>query len=147
MADISKLDELRVKTNKQLLQIINNGLELGIRHARQALKSADTWDAAEYGYSRAKKAYGEGSKLITLIDEITGEEWSKVKARLGHLRGMLEALSGIGSMPSPTEDKIAALARALWEAKGCPEGLPEEDWFRAERALKGPNRCRLVQMN
>jgi hypothetical protein len=24
----------------------------------------------------------------------------------------------------------------LWKARGCPEGLPEEDWFRAERALK-----------
>jgi len=31
----------------------------------------------------------------------------------------------------------ANLARAVWEARGSPQGLPEEDWFRAERALKG----------
>jgi hypothetical protein len=28
-----------------------------------------------------------------------------------------------------------ALAYQLWEARGCPEGTPEEDWFNAEKAL------------
>lgn len=36
---------------------------------------------------------------------------------------------------SPTHDEIAALAYSLWEARGCPEGSPEEDWLNAERAL------------
>jgi hypothetical protein len=31
---------------------------------------------------------------------------------------------------------IAALARAIWESKGCPSGSHEEDWFEAERKLK-----------
>jgi hypothetical protein len=30
---------------------------------------------------------------------------------------------------------VPTLARALWKARECPEGSPEEDWFRAERAL------------
>ena len=38
--------------------------------------------------------------------------------------------------PTPTHEEIGALAHALWEARGCPEGSPEEDWLRAERELK-----------
>jgi len=30
---------------------------------------------------------------------------------------------------------IAALAYALWQEKGCPEGTHEEDWLRAEQEL------------
>lgn len=31
---------------------------------------------------------------------------------------------------------IAALAYALWQERGCPEGSPDEDWFQAEERLK-----------
>ena len=33
------------------------------------------------------------------------------------------------------EEQIAALAYALWEERGCPDGSPEEDWLRAEKEL------------
>ena len=36
---------------------------------------------------------------------------------------------------SLTHEEIAALAYSLWEARGRPEGSPEEDWLNAERAL------------
>jgi len=36
---------------------------------------------------------------------------------------------------SLTREEIAALAYSLWEARGRPEGSPEEDWLNAERAL------------
>jgi hypothetical protein len=36
---------------------------------------------------------------------------------------------------SPAHEQIAALAYSLWQARGCPEGSPEEDWLNAERAL------------
>lgn len=36
----------------------------------------------------------------------------------------------------PTQEEIAALAHSLWEARGCPSGTPDEDWFNAERTLK-----------
>src|SRR6059058_5056529 len=32
-------------------------------------------------------------------------------------------------------DQIASLAHTLWEARGCPEGSPDQDWFEAERRL------------
>ena len=31
---------------------------------------------------------------------------------------------------------IAARAYQLWLARGCPNGSPEEDWFRAEQELQ-----------
>jgi len=34
------------------------------------------------------------------------------------------------------EHDIAALAHSLWQARGCPEGSPEQDWFRAAEELR-----------
>jgi hypothetical protein len=34
-------------------------------------------------------------------------------------------------------DDIATLAYALWQARGCPAGSPEEDWDHAVRKLRG----------
>ena len=132
----TKFDQLRIKTEIQLVQLIDAELDRGTRDARQALKFADTWPVAEECYRRAKRVYATAARLIPVVATITEDERIRVESRLEHLQGMLEALSAIGSTPAPAEDEIAALARAVWEARGCPEGLPEEDWFRAERALK-----------
>jgi hypothetical protein len=37
----------------------------------------------------------------------------------------------------PTHEQIAVLAYSLWQARGCPEGTGEEDWFTAEKTLNG----------
>jgi hypothetical protein len=34
-------------------------------------------------------------------------------------------------------EQIAALAYEFWLARGCPQGTPDEDWFRAEREIDG----------
>ena len=34
------------------------------------------------------------------------------------------------------QEQIAALAHALWQERGCPEGSSEEDWFKAERQVR-----------
>jgi len=33
------------------------------------------------------------------------------------------------------QQEVAALAYKFWQARGCPEGTPEEDWFRAEQEI------------
>jgi len=33
------------------------------------------------------------------------------------------------------EATIASRAYELWLARGCPQGSPEEDWYRAEQGL------------
>jgi len=37
---------------------------------------------------------------------------------------------------NPAHEAIAALAYSMWQARGCPDGTPDEDWFNAEKALK-----------
>jgi len=34
------------------------------------------------------------------------------------------------------EGDIPALAYKLWQSRGCPEGSPQEDWFRAVEELE-----------
>lgn len=36
----------------------------------------------------------------------------------------------------PLTEQIAALAHALWQERGCPEGSPEEDWLKAEQEIR-----------
>jgi hypothetical protein len=38
-----------------------------------------------------------------------------------------------GLTARPEHEHIALLAYALWQERGCPEGSPEVDWFRAEQ--------------
>ena len=46
----------------------------------------------------------------------------------------------ITAMRDSAEDheSIARLAYLYWEARGCPIGSPEEDWYRAENELRQP---------
>lgn len=37
---------------------------------------------------------------------------------------------------APTQEEVAVLAYSLWQARGCPVGTPDEDWFSAESRLK-----------
>jgi len=136
MTERSKFDDLRLKTDRQLIQLANTELDLGIRDAHQALEHAEDWAAAERHYLLAERALAQASRLIRLAGDTRDDGHCRVESRLEHLREVLEGLSVLGSASAPTGDEVPALARALWKARGCPEGLPEEDWFRAERALK-----------
>src|ERR1035437_2288336 len=101
MTELSKFDQLRIKTEIQLVQLINAELDHGTRDSRQALKFADTWSVAEECYRRAKKVYATAARLIPVVAEITEDERNRVESRLEHLQGMLESLSAIGSTPTP----------------------------------------------
>jgi Protein of unknown function (DUF2934) len=135
MAVLCRFDQLRIKTDRQLIQLVNDALTRGIREAHHALKSAEACDFAEDHRRRAKRAYAEAARFIPLITEIPELERNLIEAQLAHLREMLDGLWVLGHL-SPTEDNIPTLARALWNARDCPEGSPEEDWFQAERALQ-----------
>jgi hypothetical protein len=41
----------------------------------------------------------------------------------------------IGRSEPENQEEIAALAHALWQARGCPDGSPDEDWYQAKREL------------
>jgi hypothetical protein len=133
MAALCRLDQLRIKTDRQVIHLVNDALTLGIREARQALRAADAWAFVEGHHLRAKRAYDEATR-IAFVAEIPEPERNRLEAKLGHLRDMLDGLLVLGH-PAPTRDNIPTLARALWKARDCPEGTPEQDWFQAERAL------------
>jgi hypothetical protein len=33
-------------------------------------------------------------------------------------------------------EQVAKLAYVLWQERGCPDGSPEDDWYRAEEQLQ-----------
>ena len=37
----------------------------------------------------------------------------------------------------PSHEETSRLARLLWEARGKVDGSAEQDWYAAERALRG----------
>ena len=50
-------------------------------------------------------------------------------------------VSTLEEISEPDESRqIAARAYELWQARGCPDGTPDEDWFRAEREIAGSKR-------
>jgi len=54
-------------------------------------------------------------------------------------RGFIDVLEPepVAQSVPPTAEEIASLAYSYWQSRGCPAGSPWEDWFRAERDLKG----------
>jgi hypothetical protein len=92
MAELSRFDKLRLRTEEQLIQLIDNELDRGIRDARHALRSAGTWAITEELYHRAQRSYAEVSRLIPLAAEISEDERSAMESRLEDLRRMLAPL-------------------------------------------------------
>jgi Protein of unknown function (DUF2934) len=128
----TKFDELRTKTERELVYLINSELDLGIEEARQAL-IADTSNSIYDHYFRARQAYFRVSRLIPLMEE-PAEDQPSPEVRLQSLGEVLDGLST--GTAAPKKENIAPLARELWKARGCPDGSPDDDWFKAEKVLK-----------
>ena len=47
---------------------------------------------------------------------------------------------GKPAVTSVDDEEVSALAYRLWQERGCPEGSPQDDWFLAERELRGLGR-------
>jgi Protein of unknown function (DUF2934) len=59
------------------------------------------------------------------------KEWKTTTGREGGIT--TTALTDVSEPENQQE--IAALAYEFWQARGCPEGTPEEDWYRAEQEI------------
>ena len=93
----------------------------------------------------AAHAHRAGAEHHGKEDHLTGHESSRQglehsnKAYLNSLHdhqkiGTEQAINVIA--PEVKEQDIAALAYRLWQARCCPEGSPEEDWFHAMEELR-----------
>jgi len=70
-------------------------------------------------------------------DHLTGHELSRqAHEHFQHApQHTEEAVVGHGIATFGHHD-IEALAYELWQARGCPNGSPEEDWFHAAEVLR-----------
>ena len=107
----------------------NNG-----SHYENHQRAAELHDAAAHAHRSGAEAHGKQ-------DHQTGQELSR--RALEHSQEAHEhteethrsAVNEHGVATFGHED-TAVLAHALWQARGCPEGSPDEDWFQAARDLR-----------
>jgi hypothetical protein len=65
----SKLAELRTKTDRELAELIENELELGIQFAFLAQSVADEFESGTSPQLRAEKIYTEAVQLLPKVDD------------------------------------------------------------------------------
>src|SRR5580704_5791926 len=97
-------------------------------HYENHQRAAELQDGAAHAH-RVGEQHGNQEHL-------TGHEHSRQAlehSQPGHPAHATTMGHGIASFG---HDDIAALAHKLWEARGCPEGSSEEDWFHAAEELR-----------
>ena len=132
---LRKYDELRLKTDMELIQLIDRELNLALSSMFQAVDLLDRLGFPGRFYFQAERASADACRLIPMIYDNPAEQ-GRLAARAEHLWKILERIADIDCHQTPSENDIAAIARSLWYARGCPDGVAEEDWFWAERILK-----------
>jgi hypothetical protein len=103
----------------------NNG-----SHYENHQRAAELHDLAAHAH-RAAEGRGEGEHLTSHEHSRQASEHSRAAYRQTQT-----VLAGHGIDPFG-HSEIAALAMELWQARGCPEGSPEQDWFDAVAKLRG----------
>jgi putative phosphoribosyl transferase len=88
---------------------------------------------------------GKDTPVIDLnrkaLDELQCEKELKIVPGASHLfeePGTLEQVSSLASevINNIQQQAIRNLAYELWQQRGCRQGSPEEDWYRAEQILQ-----------
>jgi hypothetical protein len=94
-------------------------------------------------HQRAAELHDEGAHAHRVAeqqgqqDHLTGHERSRQgleHSRDDHQHSQAPPIGH--SIAAFGHDEIAALAHELWQARGCPNGSPQEDWFRAAEELR-----------
>ena len=107
----------------------NNG-----SHYENHQRATELHDSAAHAHRNAAEAHEKQ-------DHQTGHELSRraleySQQAYGHTgQTHRKAVNEHGIATFGHED-IAVLAHALWQARGCPEGSPDEDWFQAAQDLR-----------
>jgi hypothetical protein len=117
MDSLSRFDELRIKTDNELLQVLSNELNAGLGAAFAALRSFDPV-SAEGAYRKGQRAYDDVSRLLPVTSSTTEQVRHSLNAKLYRLRKMLEALS-IRVDGNPRADALSRESRS----KSAPDQL------------------------
>src|SRR5579864_5531603 len=89
-------------------------------------RAVELHDAAAHAHDAAAQQHEKQ-------DHLTGHERSR--QALEHSAQVHEKSAASPRAHAVKEEEIAALAYRLWQQRGCPEGSPEKDWFRALELL------------
>ena len=90
--ELSKLAELRAKTDRQLVALINKRLDAGLEFALQ-LVEMDTRDSSsnvEETRAYAEKAYEEALLWIPTVSGLSHTSLAHLRCRLAELRDLLD---------------------------------------------------------
>jgi hypothetical protein len=86
----------------------------------------------------AKKRTVKGHKAAALTSKheetVSAKRSSSLSSKIA-AAGSPESKQDTLFSPVSKREKIALLAYAYWELRGCQDGSAEEDWFRAEREI------------
>jgi hypothetical protein len=103
-------------------------------HYENHQRAAELHDSAAHAHRAAAEAHEKQ-------DHLTGQEHSR--QALEHSERAFQHTSQIARGAVNEHGivlfghaEIAQLAHELWQARGCPAGSPEEDWFRAAHILR-----------
>jgi Protein of unknown function (DUF2934) len=102
-------------------------------HYENHQRAAELHDLAAHAHRSAAEQHGKQ-------DHVTGPERSRQalehsKQAYLHTQQTHQNVNEHG-VPVFTHQDIANLAHELWQARGCPMGSPDEDWFRAAEELR-----------
>jgi hypothetical protein len=87
ISEHAKLAELRAKTDRQLIRLVSNDLELGLKLA--ANSSCQDREPAGERRARAERACAEAGKLLPKVYSLS--ERLRLEKKLSELRATLEA--------------------------------------------------------
>jgi len=107
----------------------NNG-----SHYENHQRAAELHDSAAHAHRSAAEAHEKQ-------DHQSGQELSRQAlehSEQAYLHTAQTHGDGVNEHGVATfgHDDIARLAHELWQARGCPQGSPEEDWFQAAHELR-----------
>ena len=102
----------------------NNG-----SHYENHQRAAELHDVAAHAHRVAEQ---QGKQ-----DHLTGHEHSRQALEHSQEAHQQTQAATIGrGIAAFGHDDIAVLAQELWQARGCPDGSPQEDWFHAAEELR-----------
>ncbi|HXP83229.1 MAG TPA: DUF2934 domain-containing protein [Bryobacteraceae bacterium] len=97
-------------------------------HYENHPRAAELHDAAAHAHRVAER---QGKQ-----DHLTGHEHSRQALELSKNAHRHTEAATAGHVIAFGHEDIAALAYKLWQARGCPDGSPDEDWFHAAEQLR-----------
>jgi hypothetical protein len=93
----AKLQELRGKTNRELMSLISNKLDRGLAFARVLEGDGADWASTEHFAANAEKALTDASAWMALLDGAPGAERRLLESKMAQLRDALDRAVGVSA--------------------------------------------------